>query len=68
MTDVKDFKNIEYLLNKDELKKLRNDFIMLVACVLNKLFGFMETLGDSVIPKHISHRCLGLCNKKVQIL
>ena len=67
MRDVKDFKNTEYLLNKDELKKLCSDFILLVACVLNELFGFMKTLGGSVIPKHISHRCLGLCNKKVQV-
>ena len=35
--------------------------------VLNELFGFMETLGGSVISKHISHRCLGLCNKKVHV-
>ena len=29
VADVKDFENIEYLLNKDELEKLRSDFIVL---------------------------------------
>lgn len=53
---VKDFENIEYLLNKDELEKLRNDFIVLVARVLKEFFKCVEALGD-VIPKHISHRC-----------
>lgn len=53
---VKDFENIEYLLNKDELEKLRSDFIVLVACVLKEFFKCVEALGD-VIPKHISHRC-----------
>ena len=55
--NVKDFENIEYLLNKEELEKLRSDFIVLVARVLKEFFKFMEALGD-VIPKHISHRCL----------
>ena len=55
VADVKDFENIEYLLNKDELDKLRSDFIVLVACVLKEFFKFMEVLGDAVIPKHITH-------------
>lgn len=50
-------KNIEYLLNKDELDKLRSDFIVLVASVLKGFFKLMEVLGDAVIPKHITHRC-----------
>ena len=57
VADVKDFENIEYLLNRDELDKLRSDFIVLVARVLKKIFKFMEVLGDAVIPKHITHRC-----------
>ena len=61
VTDIKDFENIEYLLRKDELKKLHCDFIVMVARVLKEFFGFMERLGGSVIPKHISHRyTLGL--------
>ena len=56
VADVKDFENIEYLLNKDELEKLRSDFIVLVARVLKEFFKCVEALGD-VIPKHISHRC-----------
>ena len=57
VADVKDFENIEYLLNKDELDKLCSDFIVLVARVLKEFFKFMEVLGDAVIPKHIIHRC-----------
>lgn len=57
VADVKDFENIEYLLNRDELDKLRSDFIVLVARVLKEIFKFMEVLGDAVIPKHITHRC-----------
>lgn len=56
VADVKDFENIEYLLNKEELEKLRSDFIVLVARVLREFFKFMDTL-EAVVPKHISHRC-----------
>ena len=56
VADVKDFENTEYLLNKDELEKLRSNFIVLVARVLKEFFKGVEALGD-VIPKHISHRC-----------
>lgn len=56
VADVKDFENIEYLLNRDELDKLPSDFIVLVARVLKEIFKFMEVLGDAVIPKHITHR------------
>jgi len=59
VVDAKDFELIEYLLNKDELQKLRSDFIVLVARVLKEFFSFMEALGESVIPKHISHRYFG---------
>lgn len=57
LANFKDFENIEYVLNKEELEKLRSDFIVLVARVLKAFFKFMEALGD-VIPKHISQRCL----------
>lgn len=53
---VEDFENIEYLLNKEELHKLRSDFIVLVARVLKEFFGFMDRLEGSVIPKHIPQR------------
>ena len=55
LANVKDFENIEYVLNKEEL--LRSDFIVLVARVLKGFFKYMEALGD-VTPKHISQRCL----------
>ena len=57
VADVNNFENIEYLLNKNELVKLRSDFIVLVARVLKEFFKFMEVLGDAVIPKQITHRC-----------
>lgn len=39
---MKDFENIEYLLNKDELEKLRSNFIVLVARVLKEFFKCVE--------------------------
>ena len=56
VANVNDFELIEYLLKQNELEKLRSDFTVLVARVLREFFGFMEALGGSVIPKHISHR------------
>ena len=41
---IEDFENIEYLLNKDELQKLRSDFIILVARVLKEFFRFLDSL------------------------
>lgn len=57
LANFKDFENIGYVLNKEELEKLRSDFIVLAARVLKAFFKFMEALGD-VTPKHISQRCL----------
>ena len=62
---MKDFEDIEYLLNKDELEKRRSDFIVLVARVLKEFFKCVEALGD-VIPKHISHRCSFVGNACLQ--
>ena len=53
---IENFENIEYLLNKDELQKLRGDFIVLVARVLKEFFGFMDSLKDTAVPEHIPHR------------
>ena len=53
--DVKDFANVNYLLNKKELRKQRADYIILVARVLLQFFPALEPLKDSV-PEHIPHR------------
>lgn len=53
---IKDFKNTEYLLNKDDLQKLRSDFIILVARVLKEFFGFLDSLKGMAVPEHIPHR------------
>ena len=53
---IEDFENIEYLLNKDELQKLRSDFIILVARVLKEFFGFLDSLKGTAVPEHIPHR------------
>ena len=43
LANVKDFENIEYVLNKEELEKLRSDFIVLVARVLRALGPILRT-------------------------
>lgn len=53
---IKDFKDTEYLLNKDDLQKLRSDFIILVARVLKEFFGFLDSLKGMAVPEHIPHR------------
>ena len=53
---IKDFKNTEYLLNKDDLQKLRSDFIILVARVLKEFFRFLDSLKGTAVPEHIPHR------------
>lgn len=53
---IEDFKNTEYLVNKDDLQKLRSDFIILVARVLKEFFGFLDSLKGMAVPEHIPHR------------
>ena len=48
VSDVKDFANVNYLLNKEELQKQRADYIILVARVLLQFFPALEPLKDSV--------------------
>lgn len=55
VSDLKDFDNINYLLSKAEMEKLRQDFVVLVARVLLEFFDFMKPLAN-VIPKHITHQ------------
>ena len=43
-------------INKDELQKLRSDFIILVARVLKEFFGFLDSLKGTAVPEHIPHR------------
>ena len=53
--DPREFDNINYLLGKDELDVLRQNFIVLVARVLIEFFEFMKPLANAV-PNHIPHR------------
>lgn len=55
LSDGTQFENIEYLLSRKELEKLRSDFIVIVARILAEFFDFMEPL-KSAVPKHIQHR------------
>ena len=53
--DCRALDNINYLLNRDELDTLRQNFIVLVARVLVEFFEFMKPFGNAV-PAHITHR------------
>ena len=55
VADVKDFENIEYLLNKDELEKLRRDFIVLVARVLKEFFKCVKALYSEKTAHRVLH-------------
>lgn len=55
VADPRAFDNIQYLLSEDELKTLRQNFIVLVARVLLEFFDFMKPL-ESAVPAHITHR------------
>ena len=55
VSDSRAFDNINYLLSKDELETLRNNFIVLVARVLLEFFDFMKPFVKAV-PAHIKHR------------
>lgn len=53
--DPKQFDYINYLLNKAELEKLRDDYIVLVARVLTEFFPFLSPI-IAAVPAHIKHR------------
>ena len=55
VSDCRAFDNINYLLSKEELDKLRQNFIVLVARVLVEFFEFMKPFAK-VVPAHITHR------------
>lgn len=60
MSDSKAFDNINYLLSKDELETLQNNFIVLVAQVLLKFFDFMKPF-EKAVPAHIKHWLAQFC-------
>lgn len=53
--DPDKFENINYLLNKEEIEKLKHDYTILVARVLVEIFPFLEPIRKA-IPVHIEHR------------
>ena len=55
VADTDNFENINYLMGKEEVEKLTQDYIILVARVLAEFFPFMATFV-AAIPKHIPHR------------
>ena len=52
VSDSRAFDNINYLLSKDELETLQNNFIVLVAQVLLEFFDFMKPF-EKAVPAHI---------------
>ena len=60
VSDSTAFDNINYLLSKDELETLRQQFIVLVARVLLEFFDFMKSL-ESALPVHITHWWVSIC-------
>lgn len=68
VTNVQDFELVEYLLSKDELLKLRSDFIVLVAQVLMEFFSFIHALGPSIVPQHITHRYMDFTLQVISII
>ncbi|XP_029185142.2 uncharacterized protein LOC114953141 isoform X2 [Acropora millepora] len=67
VSDSRAFDNINYLLSKDELETLRNNFIVLVARVLLEFFDFMKPFVKAV-PAHIKHRYSGSMKEKSTIV
>lgn len=60
VSDSKAFDNINYLLSKDELETLQNNFIVLVAQVLLEFFDFMKPF-EKAVPAHIKHWLAHFC-------
>lgn len=52
--DITKFDNINFLLDEEELKAIKQDLIVLVARVLVEFFPSLSFL-KSVIPEHIQH-------------
>lgn len=52
--DITKFDNTEYLLSDEKQKKMKNEYVILVARILVEFFSCLKSL-KSVIPKHIQH-------------
>jgi hypothetical protein len=55
VSDIKLFENKEYLLDDEELKKMKVDFCTLVLRILVQFFPCLKHVKDVVI-QHIPHR------------
>jgi hypothetical protein len=55
VSDIKLFENKEYLLDDEELKKMKADFCTLVLRILVQFFPCLKHVKDVVI-QHIPHR------------
>lgn len=55
VSDINEFENKNYLLSKEELEKLRREYIILVARVLVTYFPCLQPIKN-VVEKHISHK------------
>ena len=55
VSDIKSFENKEYLLDDEEIKKMRADFSILVSRVLVQFFPCLEHVKNEII-QHIPHR------------
>ena len=60
VSDSRAFDNINYLLSKDELETLQNNFIVLVAQVLLEFFDFMKPF-EKAVPAHIKQWLAHFC-------
>ena len=54
VSDYRAFDNINYLLSKEDLETLRQNFIVLIARVLLEFFDLMKPF-QSAVPAHITH-------------
>ena len=53
--NIDTFDDINYLLGKTELDQQRQDYTIIVTCILLHFFLALQPLSD-VIPSHIQHR------------
>ena len=53
--NIDTFDDINYLLSKTELDQQRQDYTIIVTCILLHFFLALQPLSD-VIPSHIQHR------------
>ena len=54
VSNIKDYDNSNYLMSSNELKAMRDDFIILVSRVLVEYFQCLQSLR-TVVPIHIMH-------------